>query len=83
MPLLRISANYSLITSSYKFALGKMLAVLVVHVVYPAQYELAYKHTPNDYLLCLCVGVVYANFAIQKHTIHRNTLTLQVTHEYH
>lgn len=63
LPLLRISANYSLIASSYKFAL--------------AQYELAYKQTSEDYMLCLCIAVVYANLALQKHSLHRNTLVMQ------
>lgn len=107
MCLLRISANYSLLTSSYKFALGNVtslyswifiiLLFYILHVsiiqyfLLPffclllyflpsslAQYELAYRENPNDYLLCLCVAVVYVNIALQKHSLNKNILVIQV-----
>ena len=43
-----------------------------------AQYELAYRENPNDYLLCLCVAVVYVNIALQKHSLNKNILVIQV-----
>jgi general transcription factor 3C polypeptide 3 (transcription factor C subunit 4) len=63
MSLIRISANYSLMNGSYKFAL--------------AQYEVAYRSDPNDYLLCLCIAVVYVHLLVQKNAQCRNTLALQ------
>ena len=62
---MRVCANYSHGSGNYKFALS--------------QYELAYRQTPGDYLLCLCIAIAYLNRASQgKQTINKNTLVTQV-----
>jgi len=59
-----VCANYSHGSGNYKFALS--------------QYELAYRQTPDDYLLCLCIAIAYLNMASQgKQTINKNTLVTQ------
>ena len=62
-----ILTNYCLGTSSYKFALG--------------QYEILYQEFPDDYLVCLCIAVTYANLAVQKFSLHKSTLAIQVRNE--
>ena len=47
-----------------------------------AQYELAYRENPNDYLLCLCISVVYLQIVLQKQTLKKNTLVVQVQTEF-
>ena len=48
-------------------------------MLFIAQYEIAYKQDPDNYILCLCIAVVYCNLSLQKHSLHRNTLVLQVS----
>ena len=62
--LMRVSANNSLTCSSYKMALS--------------QYELAYRQAPSEYLLSLCIGLVYLNMACQNKIMYRNALVTQV-----
>lgn len=59
-----ILGNHCLGTSSYKFAL--------------AEYEILYRELPDDYLICLCIAVTYANLAVQKFSLHKSTLAIQV-----
>ena len=62
---MRVCANCSHGSGNYKFALS--------------QYELVYRQSPQDYLLCLCVAVTYLNMASQaRQSINRNTLVTQV-----
>ena len=60
--VMMILGNHCLGTSLYKFALGA--------------YEIVYRQLPNDYLICLCMAVTYANLAAQKFSVHKTTLAI-------
>lgn len=62
---MRVLSNYSHTSGHYKFALS--------------QYEMAYRENKNDYLLVLCIAIVYVNMACQiRQSSNRNTIIVQV-----
>ena len=65
---MRVLSNYSHMSGHYRFALS--------------QYEMAYRENKNDYLLVLCIAIVYVNMACQvrlKQSSRRNTIIIQVS----
>ena len=67
LPLMMVVGNHCLGTNSYRFALG--------------EYEILCRHLPNDYLICLCMAVTYANLAMQKFSMHKTAVAFQVRME--
>ena len=66
---MRFLSNYSHVSSHYKFALS--------------QYEMAYKKHSDDYMLVLCIAVMYVNMAcVRKQPPVRNAVTTQVSSRY-
>ncbi|KAL5457215.1 hypothetical protein EMCRGX_G034460 [Ephydatia muelleri] len=63
--LMWIHGNYSYISGNYKLALSL--------------YERVYRTDPGNYLLCLCIAVVYLSLASQRrHSVIKNTNALVV-----
>lgn len=62
---MRVLSNYSHVSSHYKFALS--------------QYEMAYQENKRDYLLVLCIAIMYINMACQgRHPPKKNAVITQV-----
>ena len=66
---MRVLSNYSHVSGHYKFALS--------------QYEMAYRENKSDYLLVLCIAIVYINMACQtRQSSNRNAIIVQVIHHH-
>jgi hypothetical protein len=63
---MRVLSNYSHMSGHYKFALS--------------QYEMAYRENKGDYLLVLCIAIIYVNMACQvKQSSNRNAIIIQAS----